>query len=63
MHDLSLAAQYCDRLIMLAEGVVHADGPPVDVLKPEIISRAYCTEVIVMRHPTSGSPVVIGARK
>ena len=63
MHDLSLAAQYCDRLIMLAEGVVHADGSPVDVLKPEIISRAYDTEVIVMRHPTTGSPVVVGVRK
>ena len=63
MHDLSLAAQYCDRLIMLAEGVVHADGPPEDVLKPEIISRAYHTEVIVMRHPTAGSPVVVGVRK
>ncbi|NWN87640.1 MAG: ABC transporter ATP-binding protein [Micrococcaceae bacterium] len=41
LHDLNLAAQYCDELIMLDEGQVAATGTPDEVLDPELIHRVY----------------------
>lgn len=59
MHDLTLAAQYCQRLVMLSAGRGYADGPPQAVLTPENISRVYGAEVLVLPHPCSGTPVVL----
>jgi iron complex transport system ATP-binding protein len=44
LHDLSLAARYCDRLILLKEGAIHADGIPHDVLTPENLRAVYRIE-------------------
>lgn len=41
IHDLSLAAQYADHLILLKDGLIQAEGAPMDVLQPEIISEIY----------------------
>ena len=41
LHDLSLAARYCDRLVMLNDGMVFADGPPAAVLTPEALREVY----------------------
>ncbi|MBO9453498.1 ABC transporter ATP-binding protein [Tropicibacter sp. R16_0] len=41
IHDLGLAARHCTRLILLAEGGVLADGPPAQVLSPELMARAF----------------------
>ncbi|GAA4113997.1 ABC transporter ATP-binding protein [Enteractinococcus coprophilus] len=41
LHDLNLAAQYCDELILLDHGQVAASGTPEDVLKPELIYEVY----------------------
>lgn len=41
LHDLNLAAQYCDELIMLDRGSVAATGTPAEVLQPDIIHRVY----------------------
>ena len=59
MHDLTLAAQYCDRLVMVTDGTVFARGTPEEVLTREQISRAYAADVIVLSHPEGGRPVVI----
>jgi iron complex transport system ATP-binding protein len=59
IHDLTLAALYCDRLVLLDRGAVVADGSPESVLQPELIARAYGAEVTVLRHPASGRPVVV----
>ncbi|MCH7786279.1 MAG: ABC transporter ATP-binding protein [Chloroflexi bacterium] len=59
MHDLTLAAQYSDRLIMLAEGRSYAEGSPKSVLTRENISRVYGTNVVVLEHPIGGTPVVL----
>ncbi len=62
MHDLTLAAQYCDRVVMLSHGTVYAEGPPQHVLTAENVGAVYGTEVFVMSHPTEGTPVVVGTR-
>ena len=59
MHDLTLAAQYCDRLVMLAGGRSYADGRPGDVLTRENISAVYGANVFVLRHPQGGTPVIL----
>ncbi len=48
MHDLSLAAQYADRLVLLDRGHVVAQGSPTQVLKEEIICRHYEADVRVI---------------
>jgi iron complex transport system ATP-binding protein len=59
IHDLTLAALYCDRLVLLDRGAVAAEGSPDSVLRPELIASAYGAEVTVLRHPASGRPVVV----
>ncbi|MPZ12711.1 MAG: ATP-binding cassette domain-containing protein, partial [Kiloniellaceae bacterium] len=41
VHDLDLAARYCDRLVMLDDGRVVADGTPEQVLTPALLSRVF----------------------
>lgn len=48
MHDLSLAGQYADRLILLDQGSIAAQGSPHDVLTAATISRCYGAEVRVL---------------
>ena len=59
MHDLSLAAQYCDRIVMIAGGMIFADGTPSQVLTATNISAVYGADVIVISHPVTGMPVVL----
>ena len=58
VHDLTLAAQYCDRLAMLSEGRLVAAGSPHEVLSLEVLASVYCTRVWVFAHPLTGRPVV-----
>lgn len=62
-HDLNLAAQYCQRILLLSEGRLLADGPPEDVLTSELISRVYGGQTVVTAHPTNGAPVVLPVRE
>ena len=41
LHDAALAAQYADRVIVLAEGAIYADGKPQDVLNKEVFRHAW----------------------
>ena len=59
LHDLNLAAGYCDRLVLISQGRVVAQGTPADVLTPENILHVYGVRVWVRCHPTTGRPVVL----
>jgi iron complex transport system ATP-binding protein len=61
VHDLTLAAQYCDRLAMLSEGRLVALGSPHEVLSPQVLASVYRTQVSVFPHPLTGRPVVTPA--
>ena len=58
IHDLGMAARYCDRLVLLSEGRVLADGTPDQVLAPDIIERAFGVRSAVYPDPVTGSLVV-----
>jgi ABC-type cobalamin/Fe3+-siderophores transport system ATPase subunit len=60
MHDLSLAAQYADRLILLDHGCVVADGTPDQVLTESTIAACYHARVRVLRD--RGSVFVLPGR-
>lgn len=51
IHDLDLAARYCDRLVMLDHGRIVADGSPAEVLTPAELSRVFGAEATVYRDP------------
>ncbi|MEG0819388.1 MAG: ABC transporter ATP-binding protein, partial [Brevundimonas sp.] len=44
LHDLDAALRVADRVLVLAEGRVLADGAPVDALSPEVLKAAYGVE-------------------
>ncbi|QOC93435.1 ABC transporter ATP-binding protein [Micromonospora craniellae] len=54
LHDLNLAATYCDTLVVLHHGVVVASGPPADVLLPDLVREVFAVEAAPMRHPITG---------
>lgn len=56
LHDLNLAARWCDRLCLMVDGRVHAVGPPNEVLDPEIIGAAYGVAVDRDVEPRTGRP-------
>jgi iron complex transport system ATP-binding protein len=58
LHDLSLAARYCHRLILLHQGAVVADGMPRAVLTKANLRAVYGIEAEVTLHPTLHYPVV-----
>lgn len=62
IHDLTLAALYCDRLVMLRQGgTVVAQGSAADVLTPDLLSTAYGVSpgtIDVFPHPRTGQPVI-----
>jgi len=63
LHDLNLASQYCDRLILVGQGNVRADGSPDDVITADNIRRVYGAEVWVRKHPATSRPYVIAGVK
>ncbi len=61
MHDLTLAGQYADRLVLLDHGRVVVEGPADDVLTEDNLSRFYGARVRIIRE--GGRPVVLPVRE
>lgn len=57
-HDMNLAALYCDRIALLAEGRLHALGRPGELITESHIKEAYKVDVVVDHHPLTGLPRV-----
>ena len=55
-HDLNLASQYCDRVVMLKDGRISAVGTPSNVMSVEILREVYGCDVLIDSHPESGLP-------
>jgi iron complex transport system ATP-binding protein len=63
LHDLNLAAQYCDRLILMKKGQVHAEGTPQEVITEANIKEVYGAGSSVYPHPENKLPVVLLTKK
>jgi len=57
-HDLNLAAEVCDRLLLLSAGTVARLGAPQDVLEEATLEAAFGCRVVVDKHPASRRPTV-----
>ncbi|MEV6520337.1 ABC transporter ATP-binding protein [Longispora sp. NPDC051575] len=55
LHDLNLAARYCDHVVLLDHGQVVAAGRPGDVLTPDRIASVYGVEVLIDHEPVTGT--------
>ena len=58
LHELNLAAKVCHRLVLLDRGEVRRDGPPTEVVRADLLSAVYGTELHVEPDPRSGRPTV-----
>jgi iron complex transport system ATP-binding protein len=59
LHDLNLAARYCDRLVMIADGGIHASGDPGTVLTEDNVRAVFGLECRVIEDPVSGRPLML----
>ncbi|MGR5094148.1 heme ABC transporter ATP-binding protein [Vibrio maritimus] len=59
LHDLNLAAQYSDRLLVLDKGKIVSDGKPWEALSSELIQEVYGYSALVTPHPTLDFPTVL----
>jgi iron complex transport system ATP-binding protein len=57
LHDLTMAARYCDRLLLLDKGHLVTDGTPAEVLTPDLLDRVYGIRALV--ETGSASPIVV----
>jgi len=58
VHDLNLAARFCDRLVVLADGRIRARGPPETVLGRDTLRSTFDVAAAVDDHPTTDAPLV-----
>lgn len=54
LHDLNLAATYCDRIYLMAQGEIVAAGTPEDVFQPALLRKVFGVEAEVQVHPRTG---------
>ncbi len=59
LHDVNLAARYCDRIALLNSGAMESIGPPGEVLNPETIQAVYGVEVVIRRDPLTQAVYVM----
>jgi iron complex transport system ATP-binding protein len=55
-HDMNMASEFCDRLILLQRGMIYKTGSPREVITRENIKSVYGCEVWIDQHPVSGMP-------
>lgn len=63
LHDLSLAAAWADRMVLLEDGRIAGEGAPADVLTGPLLSAVYDYPVEVVRHPVTGDLLVLADRR
>jgi iron complex transport system ATP-binding protein len=61
-HDLNLAAEFCDRLLLMAGGTIRSLGAPADVLQEDVLQEVFrCPSLRVTANPFTGRPGTVFA--
>jgi len=58
LHDLNLAAMFCDQLVVLDGGRVAASGPPSTILTPDLLAEVYGVGCHTASNPVTGTPSI-----
>ena len=61
LHDINLAAQYCDRIVALNAGRVVAEGTPAEIMTPEQLASIFGIPMLVAPHPGTKMPYCFAA--
>jgi iron complex transport system ATP-binding protein len=59
LHDINLASEFCDRLIVLRQGQIVEDGTPSEVITPALLARVFGLDAWVRVNPATGRPHVL----
>ncbi|MGP7960708.1 ABC transporter ATP-binding protein [Sanguibacter sp. A247] len=59
LHDLTLAAAWCDHVVVLAHGRVVVEGRVEDVLTPDVVAEVWGVRPDVLVHPRTGRPLLV----
>lgn len=57
LHDINMAARYCDRLLALRQGEVIAEGGPAAIMQADVLGTIYGIPMGILPHPQGGAPV------
>lgn len=57
-HDLNVASLLCDRMLMVKDGKICAQGTPAETIRPEVLRAVYGCDVVIDAHPQRGVPRV-----
>ncbi|MEU1205018.1 ABC transporter ATP-binding protein [Nocardia sp. NPDC005825] len=59
LHDLNLAIRYSDRLIVMRDGRIEAQGAPADIISAELLLNVFNLRAEVLEDPVSGRPMIV----
>ncbi len=59
IHDINLAAQYCDELVALKQGRLLKQGKPAEIMTAKVLDDIYSVQMNIIRHPQTGVPVAL----
>lgn len=59
VHDLNLAARYCDRILLLQDGRPYVVGTPHEVLQADALRAVFGLDVLIQQHPERGHPLIV----
>jgi ABC-type cobalamin/Fe3+-siderophores transport system ATPase subunit len=59
LHDLNVAVAYSDQVVALSKGRIVAQGPPAEVVDPQLVAEVFGVEVSVLADPRTGLPFCI----
>ncbi|MFE5288400.1 ABC transporter ATP-binding protein [Nocardia sp. NPDC056611] len=59
LHDLNLAIRYSDRLIVMRDGRIQAQGAPADIIDAELLLEVFNLRAEVLEDPVSGRPMIV----
>jgi iron complex transport system ATP-binding protein len=57
LHDINMAARYCDEIIALSDGRISAQGAPSEIVRPDLLADIYGVAMGTMPHPRTGEPL------
>lgn len=58
-HDVNLAVRFFDRMLVMKQGRIAADGAPANILTPELLQEVYDVQLEIFPHPKDGKPLLL----
>ena len=59
IHDINLAAQYCDELVALKGGRLLKTGKPAEIMTAPVLKDIYSVDMNIIAHPENGRPIAL----